>query len=158
MRTRSHIGFLLLLFALTNHAHSQDSLCAFRWAWSSGKVIADVRVPLGYQVVSNSENREGILTKLRWQDSSIVLLQSGRNLPLPLLNRTKHSIGETFIQLNGYSRRGTRPTTDLFWREDALVGYNVAYDSVHSSRRALFDRSFESFPFQFVMYIGRPVR
>jgi hypothetical protein len=147
MRTCSHIRLLLLLFGLTTQAQSQDSLCAFRWSWSNGDVVADIRVPIGYRIASSREYGEGMVTTLVWRDSSTILLHVGGVMTLPLLERTTHTIEDSLAVPHGYSERGSGTVGDLFWREDALYGgwYNIAYESVRSRRRVLFDNSLRSF-------------
>ncbi len=142
---------------LWTDALGQDSLVTYTWSSSNGDSVATINLPPGFEVSSNWEYGEGIVTTLSWTDSSEVILQMGGNLHLPLLDSRDLLIQDSTQSRLGTSKRGKHVGRNLYWREDSIYSswYNVAYDAIPANRVSIFDRAFSTFKPNTIPHIVR---
>jgi hypothetical protein len=151
---------IVLFFAIAEgHEPSDNALILYQWSYS-GKLHGTIRVPPGYSAETYNY-REGIVTHLRYPDSSCIILQHGGMYTVPMLYQAQYVVANKENRDDRMLRIGSIGRTDRFWREDnlkprkaqgdQLVSFfdvfppNIAYEQVPKGRIDLFNQSLDSF-------------
>jgi hypothetical protein len=119
-----------------------------------------IGVPPGYSAETNNY-REGIVTRLKYPDSSCIVLQHGGMYTVPMLYQIQYVVASKENRDDRTVRIGSIDKTDRFWREDNLkpriaqgdqtVSFfdvfppNIAYEQVSRGKVDLFNQSLDSF-------------
>jgi hypothetical protein len=153
---------IIAVMALTTafcQNQSKKDLAFYEWNYN-GDVHGRLWVPNGYK--AETENyREGIVTHLRYPDSSCIVLQHGFMYGNPMLSEPQFVVNKKGERDDRSVRSGSIRGTDLFWREDKIkrispkgkkihslfqvLPPNIAYKEVSKDRVDLFNKSMESF-------------
>jgi hypothetical protein len=161
-----HRAFGIVVVAILGVAQIASAAEDFVWTYG-GRLIGHLAVPKGFHAETYNY-REGIVTTLRYDDGSFIMLQSGGMYRIPLFQDKEHILISSKDQDAKTIRIGRFADTNLCWREDdykrgkpgggaiGIVGLfppNVGYGKVPPSRRGEFDQSLDSF----AQEVGTPI-
>ncbi len=163
MRWGSLVVLLSGSSALLGQGPTQKDLVPYSWEYKA-TVHGTIQVPPGYK--AETENyKEGIITYLRYPDSSYIVLQHGGMYRVPMLQDPEYLINNTEDRADRVIRTGSIKGSEKLWREDNLKKQpidrlsgnqslhpffylfppNIAYDKVPKDKRDLFNKALNSF-------------
>jgi len=158
-------AILLLAGFSTLWGKDEAKLVLVPYTWEYGATVHGIiQVPPGYK--AETENyREGIITYLRYPDSSYIVLQQGGMYRVPMFQDPEYLISKTEDRADRVIRTGSIKGSDKLWREDnwkrqpiderpgeqsphplfLLFPPNIAYVKVTKDKRDLFNKALNSF-------------
>jgi len=155
---------LLTLFLLgstfaSGQGQVRKTLISYSWTYG-GAVHGTIQVPPGY-IAETKNYKEGIITYLRYSDSSYIVLQHGGMYRVPMFQGSDYLISRTDERFDRIVRMGSLKTSKKVWREDNLKKLpsprgnlqplsdlfppNIAYDNVANDSTELFNEALNSF-------------
>jgi hypothetical protein len=156
----------LTLFVLVNcnlacQKQIVKSMVSYTWEYK-GEIHGTILIPPGFEAETQNY-REGIITYLRYADSSCIVLQHGGMYRVPMFQEAQYVISKTEERTDRTVRTGSIQGTEYLWREDNmkripvpttpgklhplfyLYPPNIAYDKVPKNRASLFNEALNSF-------------
>jgi len=151
--------FVLGLICLAAQSQARKDLVPYSWEYQ-GVVHGTIQVPPGFKAETNNY-REGIITHLRYPDSSYIVLQHGGMYRVPMFQDSEYVIKRTEELSDRTIRTGAIKGSEKLWREDNLKKMpssggdlhplfyffppNIAYDKVPQNRVEFFNDALDSF-------------
>ena len=121
-----------------------------KYKWKGiGEYRAELLVPNNFHE-NHEYYGEGIITTLRYRDSSYIFLHIGGLVQLPFFNANKDNNLNLIDSIkidNEISRKGIQKDKKLYWCEKSMQGgwINIGYGSVKPTKLKTFDKSMDSF-------------
>ena len=143
------IILILFFYPFVSSAQISDTtLVKYNWR-GMGEYKAELLVLKDFKE-SNNYYGEGLITTLRYQDSSYIIFHIGGLIQHPFFNPNKDTninVTDSIKIDNGILRKGIRKDKELYWREESLQSgwINIGYGSVKVTKLKLFDKSIDSF-------------
>jgi hypothetical protein len=152
--------WLVILLAPAMLSGSQSSTAPVSYSWRYGGAIhGNIDVPGGYAAETHNY-QEGIVTYLRYSDSSQIILQHGGMYRVPMFQDSEYVLVATEERPDRTVRSGSIEGSTTRWREDnmkrtgatgesrsfsVMFPPNIAYEKVPAERADLFNRALDSF-------------
>jgi len=110
---------LISIFSATfTQSKFSEDLVLYTWTYNE-YIHGTIWLPKGYIAETNNYT-EGIITYLRYPDSSCIMLQHGGMFTIPMLFDSQYFVIKNEERNDRKVRAGTVKGMDLFWREDNL--------------------------------------
>ena len=95
---------------------------------------------------SQHQYGEGVVTMLSYHDSSLIELQFGGDIRLPLLSGPEYILDSTAVQKGRHIRFGHMENSKRAWQEDAMVHMmNITFFNVRRNMIGLYEKALSSF-------------
>src|SRR5262249_45633647 len=121
--------FVLGLTVLSGQSQARKNLVLYSWS-HEGALHGTIQAPPAFKAETQNY-REGIITYLRYPDSSYIVLQHGGMYHVPMFQDSEYVVKGTEERADRTVRTGSIKNSERLWREDNLKKMPSARGNLH---------------------------